>query len=147
MSAHRRGLILFAHGARDARWAEPFERLRMMVEARVDVRADAALGVLATERSAAGASATRVALAFLELMEPDLDRAADTLVADGCTALTIIPIFLGQGSHLRRDLPLLVETLRERLPAIEIAITDAAGEDDAVLDAIADYCVRSSSSR
>ncbi len=138
MSARRQGLILFAHGARDARWAEPFERLRTRVDARVDA--------LSTERGASGASGTRVVLAFLELMEPDLDGAADMLVADDCTALTIVPIFLGQGSHLRRDLPLLVEKLCERLPAIDIAITNAAGEDDAVLDAIADYCARSSSS-
>ena len=27
------GLILFAHGARDPRWAEPFERLKRKVEA------------------------------------------------------------------------------------------------------------------
>ncbi len=138
MNTCRHGLILFAHGARDARWAEPFERLRTKVDARFDV--------LPAERSAAGTSDTCVALAFLELMEPDLDRAADKLVADGCTALTIVPVFLGQGSHLRRDLPQLVEKLGARLPAIDIAITDAAGEDDAVLDAIADYCVRSSSS-
>ena len=134
MNVGRQALILFAHGARDARWAEPFERLRDRVD-----------GLLA-ENSASGASSTRVALAFLELMEPDLDRATDRLVADGCTTLTIVPVFLGQGSHLRRDLPILVEKLRERLPAIEIAITGAAGEDDAVLDAIAHYCVRSSSS-
>ncbi len=128
-ASRRQGLILFAHGARDARWAEPFERLRDRVEARVDASGDA-----------------RVTLAFLEMMEPDLDRAADALVADGCPALAIIPIFFGQGSHLRRDLPLLVAKLKARMPAIAITVADAAGEDDAVLDAIADYCVRSSSS-
>ena len=31
MSAH--GIVLFAHGARDPRWAEPFERLRSQVKA------------------------------------------------------------------------------------------------------------------
>jgi sirohydrochlorin cobaltochelatase len=120
----RRGLILFAHGARDVRWAEPFERLRDRVAARIG---DA-----------------RVILAFLELMDPGLDAAVDALVADGCTALAIVPIFFGQGSHLRRDLPLLVDQIRERLPTITISIADAAGEDGAVLEAIADYCVRSS---
>ena len=50
------GLILFAHGARDGRWAEPFERLR--------------------DRVADAAPHARVVLAFLELMVPDLDAAA-----------------------------------------------------------------------
>ena len=128
-AATKQGIILFAHGARDARWAQPFERLRGRVQARVAEQM----------RNA------RVSLAFLEMMEPDLDRAADTLIADGCTALAIIPIFFGQGAHLRHDLPLLTQRLRERLPAIAITVAMAAGEDEIVLDAIADYCVRSSS--
>lgn len=126
---NRRGVILLAHGARDARWAEPFERLRDQVDARLASRTVDA----------------RVALAFLEMMAPDLDRAADALVAEGCSALAIVPIFFGQGSHLRRDLPLLAQALRERLPEVEISVAEAAGEDDAVLEALAGYCVRSSS--
>ena len=116
------GLILFGHGARDARWAEPFHRLRDAVaarEPRLDVR-----------------------LAFLEMMEPDLDAAADALVADGCRSMTIVPIFFGQGAHLRRDLPERVEALRGRLPAIDVAVAEAAGEDAFVIAAMADYCVR-----
>ncbi len=122
--AARQGLILFGHGARDPRWAEPFHRLCAEVAARC------------TDAS--------VTLAFLEMMEPDLDAAADALIADGCTALTIVPIFFGQGSHLRRDLPQKVDALRRRLPAIGIAVAEAAGEDASVLAAVADYCVRSS---
>lgn len=132
----RQGIILFAHGARDARWAEPFERLRDRVHARLSAHVDAHVDGHAHD--------ARVVLAFLELMEPDLDRAADALVGQGCLALAIVPIFFGQGSHLRRDLPLLVEKLRERLPTIAIRVAAAAGEDDDVLDAIADYCVRAS---
>lgn len=124
----RQGMILLAHGAREARWAEPFQRLRDRVDARL----------VSTEADA------RVSLAFLETMAPDLDHAADALIADGCSALTIIPIFFGQGSHLRLDLPRLAQTLRERLPEVEIRVAEAAGEDHAVLEALADYCVRSS---
>ena len=121
MRASRRGLILFAHGARDARWAEPFERLRDLVAGRVNE--------------------VPVRLAFLEMMQPDLAGAADALVADGCDALTVVPIFLGQGSHLRRDLPERVAALAARHPQVTIACADAAGEDEAVLCALADYCV------
>jgi sirohydrochlorin cobaltochelatase len=124
MNAGRLGMILFGHGARDPRWAEPFERLRTKV---------------ATQRTDAA-----VTLAYLEMMTPDLDAAADALLADGCTRLAVVPIFFGQGGHLRRDLPMLVDALRARLPGIAIAVADAAGEDDAVLAAVADYCVRSS---
>ena len=121
MRASRRGLILLAHGARDARWAEPFERLRDLVAARMN--------------------AVPVRLAFLELMQPDLTGAADALVADGCATLTVVPIFLGQGKHLRRDLPERVAALATRHPRVAITCAAAAGEDEAVLAALADYCV------
>ena len=114
------GLILFGHGARDPRWAEPFERLRDLVAARKGP----------------------VSLAFLEMMSPDLDGAADALVQQGCSRLSIVPIFFGQGAHLRRDLPQKVDALRSRLPTIAIEVAEAAGEDAAVLAALADYCVR-----
>ena len=54
------GLILFAHGARDARWREPFDRLQALVAQR---------------------HPGPVALAFLELMSPDLAQAATQLAA------------------------------------------------------------------
>jgi sirohydrochlorin cobaltochelatase len=123
MSDDRRAIILFAHGARDPRWAEPFRRLRERVAAKSD---------------------RPVVLAFLELMTPTLDEAVDALVADGRTQLAVVPIFFGQGAHLRRDLPLLVDALRRRVVHATIDVAEAAGEDDAVLDALADYCVRAS---
>lgn len=115
-----RALILFAHGARDAGWAEPFERLAARVRAI--------------------APGHEVRLAFLELMHPDLSEAADELVTGGATAISVVPIFLGQGGHIRRDLPTLIEQLRARHPSVEFACARLAGEDGAVLDAIAAYC-------
>ena len=110
------GLILFAHGARDARWREPFERLQRKVQA---ARPDVAVG-----------------LAFLELMQPDLVAAADALAASGCRTLRIVPVFLGQGGHVREDLPAAVEEVRARHPGLSIELRLAIGEDDAVLDQI-----------
>ena len=94
----QRALVLFAHGARDPRWAEPFERLQQMTQAQMP-------GV-------------RVALAYLELMSPTL----------------------GQGGHVRRDLPLVVEQLKTAHPQVQFTVATAAGEDAEVLNAIVRYC-------
>lgn len=118
----KRALILFAHGAREASWAEPFEALIARVRA------------LAPE--------TPARLAFLELMKPDLAGAVDQLSGEGVDSIRVVPIFLGQGGHLRRDLPQLVAALRDRHPTITFELTPPAGEDSDVLDAIAVYCVR-----
>ena len=101
------GLVLFAHGARDARWREPFDRLLAKV---------------------AGRHPGPVELAFLELMSPDLGEACDALVRAGAQHVVVVPLFFGTGGHLRNDLPGLVAA--------------PAGEDDSVLAAIADYCLR-----
>jgi len=124
MAAH--GLVLFGHGARDVRWREPFERLAEKLR---DAR-----------RS--GDDAGAVKLAFLELMEPDLLTAIGELVSDGCSVVTVVPVFFGQGGHIRKDLPALVERCRGVFPAIEIKCAVAVGEDESVLDAIAQYCLR-----
>jgi sirohydrochlorin cobaltochelatase len=115
------GLILFAHGARDPRWAEPFERLRGKV-------AETCPGV-------------PVALAYLDLMTPDLPGAADALVAAGCRALRVVPIFLGRGGHVRKDLADLLMRVAERHPAVPVEVLPAVGESDPVLQAMADVCV------
>jgi sirohydrochlorin cobaltochelatase len=116
-----RALVLFAHGARAPEWAAPFERLRVLAQARMP-------GV-------------PVSLAFLELMEPRLPAHVAALAARGITAVTIVPVFLGQGGHLQRDLPLLVEQLRAGCPQLAIEVAGAVGEDPDVLAAMTDYCV------
>jgi len=115
------GIVLFGHGARDPRWAEPFERL--------------------AARLRAAAPAASVSLAFLELMTPSLDTAVAAQVAAGCTRITVVPVFFGQGGHVRRDLPQLVDACRAAHPGVEIRCATAVGEDDGVLDAIARYCL------
>lgn len=119
----KHGMILFGHGARDARWKEPFARLAEK---------------LAATRGEAGP----VSLAFLELMTPDLPEAIAAQAALGCEAITVVPVFFGQGGHIRRDLPALVAQCQAAHPDVRIACASAVGEDDGVLDAIVQYCLR-----
>lgn len=114
-------LILFAHGARDPRWAQPFQKLQAIASAQLP--------------------GTRVELAFLELMEPRLPAVVDQLAGEGCASVSVVPVFLGQGGHVLRDLPPMIEELRAKHPQLSISVADAVGESPAVLDAIASYCV------
>jgi len=118
----RRALVLFAHGARAASWAAPFERLRDINRARLP--------------------GFEVELAFLELMEPRLPGVVSGLVERGVLDVTVVPVFLGQGGHLLRDLPLLADALRAAHPALRLTVAGAVGEDPAVLAAMSDYCLR-----
>ena len=116
------GLILFAHGARDPRWAEPFEA----VAARVRVQRPDML----------------VRLAFLEIMSPSLPDAGAELAALGCHDLQVLPLFLGAGGHVRVDLPLLIDSLRNAHPGLVVTLQPAVGEIDSVTAALADAAVR-----
>ena len=117
------GLILFAHGARDPRWAVPFERLQALTQAQ---RPD-----------------WKVTLAFLELMTPSLPDSAAIMIEAGVTQITVAPLFLGPGGHLRNDFPLLLDALRSRYPQVQFATLPALGESDALLTAIAAWLTAS----
>lgn len=117
----RKVLILFAHGARAASWAEPFQRLQKLTQESLPE--------------------IQVELAFLELMQPQLPEMVADLIKTGCDDITITPIFLGQGGHVLRDLPLMLEELRVRYPHLKLRQVEAVGENPAVLLAIRDYCV------
>ncbi len=112
-------LILFGHGARDAEWALPFQKIRHAIVAKHP--------------------ALTVEPAFLELMEPPLPDAIAELVAGGHKRITIAPLFIAQGGHLKNDLPKILSAIRAEHPGIEITLLPALGEIDAVLAMIADW--------
>ncbi len=112
-----RGLLLFAHGARDPRWALPFE--------------DVARRIVAHEPG------LPVQLAFLEFMSPGIAAAGEALVAQGCDRVEVVPLFLGAGGHVRKDLPLLLDGLRSAHPGVQWQLRPAIGEVDSVVEAMA----------
>ncbi len=115
-------IILFAHGARDPRWAEPFLRV--------------------VERVRTRAPDLSVELAYLEHLEPKLDAAARRLADAGARAIRVVPLFVGRGGHLRVQVPRLVDEVAAALPGVAIELALPAGDDDAVIDALATFCLR-----
>ena len=111
------GIVLFAHGARDPSWALPFQAIRDRVRAR--------------------RPEFPVELAFLDFMTPKLEEAVQSLTQKGVAAITIFPLFMAPGGHIRNDLPRIVEELRKVHPGVPIAIQTSIGEVPEISDAIA----------
>lgn len=116
-----RALVLFAHGARDPEWAQPLRRVRA--------------AILATSPE------LQVELAFLEFMQPDLATCVDRLLAGGCRQVIVLPMFLAQGGHLKRDVPLLVGELQRRYPLVRFDLATAIGEAPEVVQAMASHAL------
>ncbi|HEX5125244.1 MAG TPA: CbiX/SirB N-terminal domain-containing protein [Rhodocyclaceae bacterium] len=114
---HEPALILLAHGARDAEWARPLERLREAIVAQ-DPQRDARL-------------------AFLEFMMPNLADAIDQAVAAGIRRIAVVPVFLAQGGHVKRDVPTMLADARRRHPQVSIELRPVLGESQIVIDAMA----------
>ena len=81
-------------------------------------------------------------LAFLELMQPSLEEVISSLVAAGAKKVVVVPVFFGQGGHLRNDFPVLLTAFQNKFPGIQLSATPAVGEDAAVLQAIIDFGAR-----
>ena len=113
----KRGVILFAHGSRDPLWRLPMEAVAAQV--------------------AATDPGVEVACAYLELTEPDLPSAARQLAARGVQQLTVVPLFLGVGKHVREDLPLLMSNLRQQHPGVEIVLQPSVSENPELIALLA----------
>ena len=111
------GLILFAHGARDPRWAAPFESVVAQVRA--------------------SRPGLMVKLAFLDIMSPGLVEAGGELAQAGCQRIEVVPMFLGAGGHVRKDLRQLADALCAAHPQLQLVVHPAIGEADSVVAAMA----------
>jgi sirohydrochlorin cobaltochelatase len=110
-------IILFAHGARDPRWADPLREI--------------AKEILALSPNA------NVELAFLEFMEPSLLTLAARLNASEVKAARLVPVFLGGAGHVLRDLPGLLENCHTQFPELKIDARAPVGQRIEVIQAIA----------
>jgi sirohydrochlorin cobaltochelatase len=114
-------IVLFAHGSRDPLWHKPIQAV--------------------AERIARRSPDILVRCAYLELTEPGLPHVAQALVTEGATSLCVVPMFLGVGRHAREDLPQLISALKTQYPAIAIDCQPAVGEQNRLLDLLADIAL------
>jgi sirohydrochlorin cobaltochelatase len=109
-------MIVVAHGSRDPGWARPFEALH--------------------ERLALSFGAECVRLAFLQLQPPSLTEALDEAAAQGHLDLAVLPLLLGEGDHLRRDVPAAIAEAIDKAPGLRVELLPALLDDAGVMAAV-----------
>ena len=112
------GVVLFAHGSRDPLWRLPI---------------DAVAQAMTTQWPN-----LPVAVAFLELTQPNLPSTIEQMMKQGLSHVRIVPMFLGVGRHAREDLPEIVRGLTEAYPQMRFELVPAIGEHPAMTSLMAD---------
>ncbi len=115
------GIILFAHGSRDAQWRLPIEAVAASIQAR--------------------SPGVQVQCAYLELCAPTLPEAATGLLAAGIQNIRVVPLFLGVGKHAREDLPVLVSQIEAEHPDAQIEVMPPVGENPALITLMAEIAL------
>ncbi|HUN93648.1 MAG TPA: CbiX/SirB N-terminal domain-containing protein [Burkholderiaceae bacterium] len=121
-------LVLFAHGARDARWSQTLSQL-----------ADAIRALAAAE---APGRELHVSTAFLEFQPPTLQDALDQAMRDGARRIDILPVFWASGGHVANDVPPLLAAFRASHPALQLRMLPVLSELPGMLDFIAAGALR-----
>ena len=104
-------LILFAHGARDPEWAKPVQAVATQLRMRFPER--------------------KVGVAFLEFLSPTLPDLVASLVqscANSASRIDILPFFIAQGGHLRKELPEMLATVQQHYPHTAFRLLPPLGE-------------------
>ena len=100
-----------------------------------------ALGMAAAVR--ASDADLKVAIGYLEFMSPTIEQAGLELAAAGCARVDLVPLFLGAGGHVRKDVPLIVQALATACPTVAWSLRPAIGEVASVVDAMAAAALQS----
>jgi len=106
-------VILLAHGSRDPLWAKTFEDFT----------------------KSARAKHSNTTLAYMELCTPSLEQAINEGAKAGYCCISVLPLFLAKGKHLRYDVPKMLKQY-EIKHNIEIRLLAPLGEQAELASAV-----------
>jgi sirohydrochlorin cobaltochelatase len=109
MNTH--GLLLVAHGSKDPEWTIPFK---------------------AIEDSAKREFSGPVVLSYLESSSPRIEQGLLQLLSSGVTNITVAPLFFGVGSHVKTDIPQIIQKTVGGHPGVAFNILPAVGQIPAI---------------
>ena len=78
------------------------------------------------------------------MMSPSLEEAIAAVADEGASSITVFPLFMAQGGHLKQDVPRILDAVRAGRPHLPIALEAAIGDVPELLDAIAGWILQRS---
>lgn len=76
--------------------------------------------------------------AFLQFGCPGLEEGVKKLVSLGVTKIIVVPLFLVAGNHVWKDIPQVIDELKQKHPGVKFIITGHLGASSKLSDVIAD---------
>lgn len=111
------GVLVLAHGSRERQTQATFNAVVDMARKKVDVL---------------------VETAYMEFSEKNIAAGLSALVAKGVTEIKVVPYFLFQGMHIRKDIPDEIAAFVEQHRGVTVKIGQTLGEDPRLADVLAD---------
>lgn len=78
----------------------------------------------------------RYETAFLSMASPKLEDIVKNLIQEDINEIIIMPLFLVQGNHLKKDIPNILAELKERYSNINFSLAKHIGPHPALVDIV-----------
>ncbi|GHU60113.1 sirohydrochlorin cobaltochelatase [Clostridia bacterium] len=112
------GVLILAHGSREAQTIETMEKIERMVKD--------------------GLPDVKIRSAYLQFNDINLEAGLNALIADGVTDIRVVPYFLFSGVHIREDIPAEIDEFLKGHPGITVKMGGAMEADPRLADILKD---------
>ncbi len=79
-----------------------------------------------------------VEAAYLEFSKPDIINAAENMIHMGITEIYAVPLFVFDGVHVTKAIPVILESLQKKFPNVTIKYGKHLGDDDRIAQILCD---------
>jgi len=113
-----KGILILAHGSRKNETEKTMSKISEMVRAKLPEML--------------------IETAYLQFREVNLAAGLSRLIEKGADDITVVPYFLFDGMHIKKDIPAEIEEFLKDKPGIKITVGETLGEDERLADILAD---------
>lgn len=112
-----KGIVIIGHGSRSVDAQKEFMEVVDKVKERTDMTVEGA---------------------FMELAKPDFFDVVENLAAKGVDEITVYPLFLFTGIHIKEDIPGMIDEAAAKYPNIKFNMLQPIGPREAIVQIVLD---------